>query len=222
MRTAATAKKIPERAAQVYQEIVVVLHVAEGRATVRSGDVEYSAKRAASCLLEPREGDRALCAVAEKNAWILAVLDRNDTKNEDKTTIAVDGDLEIVSRSGRVRMGGAEGVSIASEADVTIAAGEFNVRAMAASLVADGIEVLGKTVRAEAGKVRVLAEALDSVLDRFSQRVKRSYRFVEERDSLRAGTIDYVADKAVNVSGENAVVTAKELVKVDGGQIQLG
>lgn len=218
MRTRATAKKIPENASQAYQEIAVVVRVAEGRATVRAGEVEYSAKRAASCLLEARQGDRVLCAVAETDAWILAVLDREDAT----TSIAVEGDLEIISRQGRVRVGGREGLSLGSEADVTIAAGELNVRTMAASLVADGIEVLGKTVRAEAGRVKVLAEALDTVLDRFSQRVKRAYRFVEERDSLRAGTIDYVADKAVTVSAENTVMTAKELVKVDGGQIQLG
>lgn len=221
MRTAATAKKIPENAAQAYQEIAVVVRVADGHATVRAGEVEYRAKRAASCLLEAYEGDRVLCAVAETEAWILAVLERKDETNE-TTAIAVDGDLEIISRQGRVRVGGAEGLSLGSEADVTIAAGEFNVRTMAASLVADGIEVLGKTVRAEAGRVKVLAEALDTVLDRFSQRVKRAYRFVEERDSLRAGSIDYVAEKAVTVSAENTVMTAKELVKVDGGQIQLG
>ena len=34
--------------------------------------------------------------------------------------------------------------------------------------------------------------------------------------------IDYVADKSVSIHGENTVVTAKDLVKVDGGQIHLG
>jgi hypothetical protein len=217
MRATATATKIPESAA--HQEIALVTRVEGARAVVRADDVEYRAKRAASCLLEPQEGDRVLCAVAlDGSAWVLAVLDREGGA----TAIAVDGDLELVSRTGRVRVAGAEGVSLASHADVTIAAGELELRAVATSLVTEGLELLGKAARVEVGQVKILAETLDAVLDRLSQRIKRAYRVVEERDHLRAGTIDYAAEKAISLSSENTIVLAKELVKVDGGQIQLG
>jgi hypothetical protein len=52
--------------------------------------------------------------------------------------------------------------------------------------------------------------------------VKRSYRFVEEADQVKAQRIDYAAEKSVCLRGENALVVAEELVKVDGGQIHLG
>ena len=49
--------------------------------------------------------------------------------------------------------------------------------------------------------------------------MKRSYRAVEETDQLRAGQIDYVAKETLSLHGENALLTAEELVKVDGEQI---
>ena len=47
-------------------------------------------------------------------------------------------------------------------------------------------------------------------------------RVVEECDYLRSGEVDYRADKNMSLRGDNTMVTAKELVKVDGGQIHLG
>jgi Protein of unknown function (DUF3540) len=52
--------------------------------------------------------------------------------------------------------------------------------------------------------------------------VPRSLRTVEAMDQLRAGQIDHVAQGTLNLHGENAVVTAEELVKLDGEQIHVG
>jgi hypothetical protein len=68
----------------------------------------------------------------------------------------------------------------------------------------------------------VVADSCDSVFDRLLQRVKRSYRFVEEHDQVRAAQIDYVAQNNASLRGENTLITAKDLVKVDGEQIHLG
>jgi transglutaminase/protease-like cytokinesis protein 3 len=60
------------------------------------------------------------------------------------------------------------------------------------------------------------------VLERWSQKVKRAYRKVEQIDELRAQNIDYSADQTMSLHSENALVTAEGLVKVDGEQIHLG
>jgi len=57
---------------------------------------------------------------------------------------------------------------------------------------------------------------------RFSQRVKNAYRRVEGMDQLRAQHIDHAADKTMSLRGENTLMTAKQLVKVDGEQIHMG
>ncbi|MCZ7681708.1 MAG: DUF3540 domain-containing protein [Sandaracinaceae bacterium] len=56
-------------------------------------------------------------------------------------------------------------------------------------------------------------------LQRLSQRVKRAYRFVEEMDVTRAGSIDYRADDVASLRARHTVMAADEQVKVDGKQI---
>ena len=60
------------------------------------------------------------------------------------------------------------------------------------------------------------------MLERLSQRVKRSYRTVDELDQLHARQLDYKVDKTMSLRAANALLTAEQLVKVDGGQIHLG
>ncbi len=66
-------------------------------------------------------------------------------------------------------------------------------------------------------KLRALREAL------CRQHIKdRAYRFVEEMEHVRAGSIDYAARENVRFHGRNALVTAQQLVKMDGEQIHMG
>jgi hypothetical protein len=71
-------------------------------------------------------------------------------------------------------------------------------------------------------KVAFVGQELESVFTRLTQRAKRVFRFVEELDQTRAGTVDLRADKLVAVRGENAIISARVLAKLDGEQIHLG
>lgn len=44
----------------------------------------------------------------------------------------------------------------------------------------------------------------------------------EGLDEIRAGTVDVRADDLASVRGENTIVSARELAKVDGKQIHIG
>ncbi|MFO0758395.1 MAG: DUF3540 domain-containing protein [Byssovorax sp.] len=218
----ATARRIEPSA--VYQETALVERVEHGEqrcCVLRAGSIEYRAARAVSCLVAPRPGDKVLAAVEENGAaFVLAVLER--AVEGETIAIEAEGDLSLRSRDGRVTVGGAAGVDLVSGGDVTVAAEEVRLRAAAATLVIDSMHLLGKAARAEIAKIAVVATSAESVIDRLTQRVKRAYRFVEEREQVRAGALDMAAEKAVTVTAENAVITTKELVKIDGGQIQLG
>ncbi|MRG94288.1 DUF3540 domain-containing protein [Polyangium spumosum] len=203
---------------QVIQETARV--VADKPLLLRAGSVEYRAERAASCLLCPAVGDEVLVALLpDRRAFVLAVLTRDAAK---RSEVRVDGDLLIASNSGRVSVSGPEGVAVVTPGDVEMVAGKITLRSAATALASEAITVVGKAVVMELDRVKLGARTLDSVLERFTQKVKRAIRTVEETDHLRAERIDYAAEKSLAVSAENAVVTARELVKMDGGQIHLG
>jgi hypothetical protein len=191
-----------------------------GLFAVRAGGGEYRAKRAVSCLIEPEDGDTvALLTTPTGTCYVTAVLEREAGATG---RIVADGDLEIQLRAGHFSVAAQEGVHLLSSKEVAISAGALRVNAREGNVVLERLSFLGAFARAEVDKIKVVAGSLDQVLDRFSQRVKRSFRHVDELDQVKAEHIDYSAKSSMSLHAENALITAEELVKVDGEQIHVG
>jgi hypothetical protein len=178
------------------------------------------ARRATSCLVEPAVGDLVLVAAQSSGkSYVLAVLEREAGA---AATVAVEGDLTVRVGAGQFTVAAQEGVRLVSAAEVSVASAAVRVDTRDAGVAVERLHFLGSFVRAEVQKVKLVAESFDAVLDRWLLKVKRSYRTVEEFDQLRAARIDYVAEQEMNLHAKNALLTAEELVKVDGEQLHLG
>lgn len=181
---------------------------------------ERRARRATSCLVAPKSDDYVLVATdGYGDAYVLAVLRRDE---DAKVTLSVDQDLELTAPNGRVAIVSKEGVDIATGGDVGVAARAVSMRARVGSIVFERLSYIGDVVRAEVSKTRLEGGVLERFVDRVSEKVKRSFRTVEELDQVKAKRIDYGAEQSLALHSENAVVAAKELVKVDGAQIHVG
>ncbi|XXX80522.1 DUF3540 domain-containing protein [Sorangium sp. So ce134] len=202
-----------------YQEAGSVVRAAGTAFVVAVGAGELEARRAVSCMVEPVAGDVVLVSVlAERGAYILAVLERQGSD----VSVVLEGDLHVKLPRGRFVVGASEGVTFASGKEVGVVAGELKVNARLGSVLVESLSYLGTAVQAEIEKAKVKAAAFDASVERVTQRLKRAYRFVEEFEQLRAERVDYVAKKNMSLRGENTLVTAEELVKLDGAQIHLG
>lgn len=206
------ARKIEFKA--VFQEFGEVVKIDADVLTVRTALADVTARRAASCLLAPSAGDRVLLATEERgDAYVLAVLDQRDPS---AATISVQGDLTVRSLQGKVSVAAQEGIELVTAAAARIAAKRVDVSAI------EALHVIGGAVKAEVERVKVYASTLDGFFERVRQHAKSSQRTVEEMDQVKAGHIDYAAKGAVHLRGENALVSAHELVKVNGDQVHIG
>lgn len=180
----------------------------------------YRARPALSCLIEPVAGDRVLIAGdLNDELFIIAVLERTGTS---PLRIAAHGDITIGVSNGRFSIAAANGVDIVSAKGMNLTAAELSVKAQQGSVFFNQLTYIGSLVFSEIEKIKLIGGFFDTVMERISQKVKRSYRIVEEIDQVRSSEIDYRADKNVSLRGQNALLTAKELVKIDGDQIHLG
>ena len=186
---------------------------------VGAGAERMPARLAASCLVAPEEGDTVLLVEAAGRHYVLAVLER---RAGGPVRIVAEGDVEIAARGGKLALIGETSVEVASGGRITVAAPEANFTGQRATWSFAEVAGMARSLTAHLGRMKVVGEALETVLDRVLLRAKRSYRFVEEGDHLRAGSIDHRAEGNIHMRGENAVVHARRIVKVDGGQIQLG
>ena len=189
---------------------------------IRTAAGELTAKRAVSCLVAPRPDDQVLVASSQRGTcWVLAVLERPG--DDRRTEIEVDGDLTLRSRGGRTCIAGQVAVDVVSAGDIELVTPRrFNLTATEGNIVLESLSYVGETLRSELGKIKLFARTFDAVLERFSQRAKRSYRTVEQHDQLRAASIDHRAESTMCLRGQNTVLTAQQLVKIDGEQIHVG
>ncbi|MDQ5987985.1 MAG: hypothetical protein CSYNP_03735 [Syntrophus sp. SKADARSKE-3] len=205
---------------ELCQDYGTVVASKKDRLLVRNDMGVYRARRAVSCLVDPVIGDLVLfCTADHGSGYILAVLER---KEGVAATVSFAGDLNLRLDGGGLGLDIRDGVAITSPHKISMISAALDIQTVTADFTIQQTLLTGNIFQASLKKVKLFAGCLDSLLDRVHQRVKRSYRFVEETDSVRAENIDHRAEKLLNLRGKNAVINARELVKLDGEQIHVG
>jgi hypothetical protein len=198
----------------------IVIGRESGGVMISSEYGELFARRAVSCLVEPAPGDRVLVAGdLNEDLFVIAVLEQ---ENVSDTRITVDGDLHLGVSNGRLSIVSEQGVDLVSAGDISLTSSEFAIRSDKGNIFFDQLSYIGCKVLAQASAFKFVGGIFDTIAERISQKVKRSYRVVEEIDQVRSNQIDYRAEKNMSLKGQNALVTADELVKIEGDQIHLG
>lgn len=199
---------------------VIRVHQGKGAVGISLDGGTIEAKRAMSCMLDPAVGDRVLVAlIGDGSAYVLAVLER---EGDAPGTMSLDRDLTVELPEGRLSVVTGQGVAMASGGAVSVVAPSVDVKAVDGQLGVERLAVAGRHLLAEFANVRVAAQAIDSIADRVRQSVKRAYKVVSELDQIKAKRVDWTAEKTMHLHGENTVMTADELVKVDGEHIHMG
>lgn len=219
-----------------FQAMGTLIRIEGAALVVRTERGEVRAHRAVSCLVEPELHDFVLVAAVARDrsastgaasaapsspplaGYVLAVLERQSPH----AALVCDGDLELKLREGRLRMAARDGIDLVSPKDVQLVSAEVGIHATVAKIVVSELVALGSKAVAEIGNIKLKGSVFDKVFERVSERVQRSFRRVEEIDQLKARQIDHMAEETLSLRSANTVVTAKDLVKVDGEQIHFG
>lgn len=176
---------------------------------------------AASCLLEPAEGDRVLLFVeSSERCYVLAVLERAQPTLPSR--ISLPGDVALCADGGRMAFTARDGIAMTTPATVEIGSTGLEVSAVRADIGILDFRFVGEMFQGCLDRIKLTARSLDSTLERLSESIGQALRFVSDADRLRAGQIDHEARETVRIHGNHAVVTANRLVKVDADQIHMG
>ena len=201
------------------QEVGAVVAVRGRSFQVRVGSGDYDAKRAVSCLVEPELGDRVLLAVHGEGCHVLAVLDRD---GDGATRVVVDGDIELCAPAGHFTITAREGVRVITPGEAAVASGKVRVDAAEGSLAVGAMSYVGERLVAQVDRVKTVARSVESVADRWVQRVERAYRFIGQSEQVRAEYYELSARSAVTIKAQTTIVSSGDLTKINGGQIHLG
>ncbi len=206
---------------QATQEWATVTDAEPGGFSVKTETGVVKLKRAASCLVDPEIGDLVLVSISDLgHGYVLAVLEKEPGA---KTKIRFEADVDLSAPAGKVGINSKDGIDLASAKDVNVLATEVSVNAGKAEANLKETYVRSGSVETSFGTVRVLADAIDTIVANFTQRAKQSLRVVEGLDHVRTGFMNYVAKKSMTLRGEEfSQLTSKKDVHIDGERINIG
>lgn len=201
------------------QSIGQVESLVEGRYAVPQATGILRCSRATSCLIAPALGDTVLLATDGDRAWIIAVLERVEAG---PLAIESEQDIVIKSGAGKLSLQAAQGISIASDARLELQADALQLRAREGNILVEQLTWLGKSALAHLGRVEWVGNMLEAVSERMRITTRQSFREVEGLEQVRAGMLDQRVEGTATLHADNTIISARELVKLDGGQVHLG
>jgi len=194
--------------------------LAEGGAfTVAAESGVVAAKRSFSCLVEPLPRDMVLVSRAASGCYILAILERHGDQH---ACLSFEGDADLRVKQGRLRVAAQEGIDLVSAKDTVLVSPELSINSVQAEVSIQHLSFFGTFLQGQIERIKLIGQACDSIFERVSQTVKRSYRWVEELEQLRAGQLNYLVKKLMSLRGKYSVLTAEEDVRIDGDKILMG
>ena len=192
----------------------------DGCYEVRGSYVSWQVKRAASCLLAPAPGDLVLVSgPAEGRMYLIAVIEAAD---QGPVRILAEGDLVLGSRTGSVQLRGADAVELHGARKMTLRTDDLTLQTAHAECRVDEMDYAGRRFNAVLATGRLVGQAWDVVVDRVTQLARTAFRMTEQTEQVRAGSLDYEAQRTARLHAQHNVVTATDLVKVDAKQVHMG
>lgn len=202
----------------VIQAIGEVEKHGETGVTVSTPNGMLIARLAFSCLVRPACGDIVLLSCREGEVFVLSILERRSEAPIEihfagSLHMAVAGDATLQA-SGAMLLGGGVSASLAATR-VELAGTDVDISGERISLVGRACAWVADTLDSTARVVRHVADVL-------SVRARSHQRRIDDLELVRVGHLDMRADQIMNLAAEHAIVKSRELVKLDGKQIQVG
>ena len=194
----------------------------KGVFVVRGGLGLVRAEVAASCLVQPAAGDQVLLVSGPgRQAYILSVLKRNP-EGASPTRLVFDGQVDLEVNGGGLNLAAEKDLRLASGAGMDLAADKLAVHAGKAEAVIQRINLVAGVFKGQVKRIRTVAGSVENVFRRLTQRLKDSFRFVEDQEEVQAGSARYLVEDTLTMNCGNAVHMAEEMVTINAEQINLG
>ncbi len=186
----------------VIQKVGEVETATDGRVMVSTSAGIVQARLALSCLAQPVAGDIVILAQQNGQAWVLALLSRATDQalvlQTDRATRLIVGDtLEIETQN-------------------------LSLKAVQMEISTDNFNLKARSVQWLASALEIVSEHISQFSQSFNLRAKSYQRRIEDMELVRLGHLDQRVEGLAHMHAQHTVIKSKELVKIDGKQIQVG
>jgi hypothetical protein len=189
----------------------VVKQIAGSTYFVADSNSLARADRAASCLLEPQQGDYVLVSeTCFRACYILTVLERQCSK---PATVSVEGNLILESQDGNLSLNGGQSLNLVTP--------EIRIQASKGRIRFRDFTFSGTVVTTWAKQLRAVYATVETRADRAVERVNRLYRRIRDEDS-RFDRLSCRVKGRFGLRARDASLDAEKRMRLNGDKIELG
>jgi hypothetical protein len=177
---------------------------------------------AASCLIQPKAGDKVLIATdGAGESYILSVLKQADNKAA-RTRIVFDGQVDLVVNGGGLSLTADADLSLAANEKMAFSSGKISVHAGSGEAVIERICLVAKVFQGQVKRIKMVANTVENTFRRLTQRLQDAFRFVQDHEEIQTGSTRYLVEDTLTINARNAVHMAEEIVTINAEQVHLG
>lgn len=174
----------------------------DGSVSVESEARGWHCNRAVSCLITPQVGDKVLITSVAGRIWLLAVLERDESR---VTELSIPGDLHILSAG-----------------ELSFCSQKIRIMAEQGDCHIDDMKYSGDKVSAWVSLSRIVGKRAESVWQTITQISHNLLRTTYQTEQIRAGQLDIKATDYARIHANNTIITSKAITKIDSEQIHMG
>jgi len=197
-----------------YLDYGVVLAQSQGSFTVDTAAGPVQGEPAVGCVVRPAIGDTVLLSLDQADTcFILCVLQR-EPGAKTRTQIRFNGDVDLQVDGGDLTLSSSQKIALASSA--------IALHADKGKAVIGELSFSGRALHSRFKRIQVVANTVEHVCRRFTQRLHDSFRFIKDHEEIQTGNTRYLVEDTLTMHAKNATHMAEELVTITAEQIHLG
>jgi hypothetical protein len=158
------------------------------------------------------------CVIKVQVAHIACVLGR---EQRDEAVLTLPGGVELSSQAGHLSIH-AKAIDLKAGIQVSVTTPKIDVTAFESEIKVLKVRAWFDALEAQAVHAKFAFQNLTTTVGRLLQRVRESFRWVDEVDETRAGRVRVMVEGAYQLQSRHATIHATGVVKVDGEKIDLG
>lgn len=178
------------------------------------------ASLAVSCIVRPEKGDVVLLSMDSGKVFILSILERPG--EQQARTLQFDGQVDMQVKNGGFRLTADDSLYFSARETMAMASRQIEIDALEGNARIEKMSYAGRIFHSQVEKMKMIADAVDSIFRRVVQRVTSSYRYVEEHEEIQSASTRMLVDGTLTMQTKNTMHVAEGHIKIDAEQIHLG
>lgn len=179
------------------------------------------AEQAVSCLVKPETGDIVLLSVDPSGTcFILSILKRTDTEKE--TGLVLEGQVNLHVKNGDLSLTSDRNMTFAAADELDCVGQKISLHAEEGEATITRMSFLGAFLDSQIKRVKYVADTVDTVYSRLTERLINAFRFVKEEEEIQTGSTRYLVEDTLTMHSKNAVHMSEEIVTINAEQVHLG